>query len=975
MNILRYFSIVFLIYSISTFGQVHSGPATGNIASGVIVSTDNFPMVPIGMEPQKEQRVIPYMENDSEPIMGEIGNATDYENYFYVEDGNTNAGQLDDVGEHFMLYSFPAIPMTNSIPPDNHMAVGPDHVVATVNSRFHIYDREGNLLKNIDADAWCAPALPNPGAFDPQILFDHYENRWFMLWDNQNDATLTAKFIIAYSDDENPLGTWYMYAIDATSNGNTTTTTWGDYPQIGYDNNAIYINSRQSGFGGGYFYNKIRIINKSELYAANAGPLSWTDFWNISDPDASSSKLDVLHPVFSYDAADNTAYFLWANRNGSSYYVLYKIANPITAPVLTGQRLFGTAYGAAPNANQLGGGTPLIEANGSHIKTTPVVRDGKLYGTHPIRNTQFSTYTSLKYLIIDVGTNTIEEEVEFGQQGYFYLYPAIMVDKDHNIAITYSRSADTEYCGAYYSTKLATDPPGTLSSSHVMMEGQGNYVVTFSGTRNRWGDYLSAALDPANEYNIWLFSEYAAEVNTWGTWLTEIRMKPFTGVYAFTSTPFLEFGNIEVGTTSNTITAILANYGDQDLVITDIPTSMGEFSLDNVPTFPVTLSTYDSLSLDFTFSPTVPDSVEETFLVTSNDPNFVGFTLMGHGYSIYPALDKVMYASSGPQNGGEILSVNTQTGEGTNIGPSLFTDISGLTISPSNNELLGIRSTPSESEIVRVNSLGGDAYLLYNLDLGSMVAISFDNTGTLYGALETGEIYSIDLTNGSYSYVSTALIELVTIAFEPATNDLWATIKGGFGVPRDQIFKIDLPTGDTTLVGQTGLGNTAINALAFDENGVMYGIIGSGPTVSDLFTIDINTGVGTVVGSVGLQALTGLAFAETGVVNDLQDETNNTAPTDFALLQNYPNPFNPTTKIEFSLPIAADVQLVVYNILGQQVASLINEQQTAGNHSILWNADDSKGMKLSSGIYLYKLEATGIDGSEFQETRKMILLK
>ncbi|MGB5530383.1 MAG: T9SS type A sorting domain-containing protein, partial [Ignavibacteriaceae bacterium] len=100
-----------------------------------------------------------------------------------------------------------------------------------------------------------------------------------------------------------------------------------------------------------------------------------------------------------------------------------------------------------------------------------------------------------------------------------------------------------------------------------------------------------------------------------------------------------------------------------------------------------------------------------------------------------------------------------------------------------------------------------------------------------------------------------------------------------------------------------------------------------------------------------------------------------TIPESFALKQNFPNPFNPTTNIEFSLPVAADIQLVVYNILGQQVASLINEQRSAGNHSVLWNANDSNGMKLSSGIYLYKLKASGVDGSEFQEIKKMVLLK
>jgi flagellar hook assembly protein FlgD len=98
-------------------------------------------------------------------------------------------------------------------------------------------------------------------------------------------------------------------------------------------------------------------------------------------------------------------------------------------------------------------------------------------------------------------------------------------------------------------------------------------------------------------------------------------------------------------------------------------------------------------------------------------------------------------------------------------------------------------------------------------------------------------------------------------------------------------------------------------------------------------------------------------------------------PETFSLKQNYPNPFNPTTSIEFSLPVAADVELVVFNILGQQVASLINGQRAAGNHSVLWNANDSKGMKLSSGIYFYMLKASGIDGNEFQEIKKMVLLK
>jgi len=857
--------LLFLLFSAIVFGQSYMGPDSGGVASGIVVTTDDFVLVPIGIEPPSSKRIIKLMENKTAPMYYE-GNKPVFDNYVYVEDENTNLQSGGEIGTSFELNGFHSHTMANLIPPDPHIAVGPNHVIAVVNSRFHIYDKKGNLLKNIDATAWTLQVFPVQIAFDPQIIYDHYENRWFMLWDDVNDLSQTGNFLISYSDDSDPLGTWYMYALDATVNGSTPSSSWGDYPQLGYDDQAIYIMSRQFAFSGDtLLYNKIRIIDKSELYNSNAGPLTWTDLWDISRPSDSNFKPDVIHPTISYDVGLSTAFFVWSNFGGANFYILYVIEDPITNPVLSGIELPVPTYTQAPLANQLEGGDPRIETGGSRIRNAPILRDGKIYSVHSIGNSQFSNYGSLKYFVVDINTIAVVEQVEQGAEGFFYFYPAIVVDQDHNLAITYSRSADTEYIGSYYSTKLGTDPAG-LSPSKVMIEGQGNYVVTFGGTRNRWGDYLGAALDPVNQYNIWLHSEYAAARHTWGTWLTEIRMKIISGVFAHTLTPVIDYGNIEVNTSSNTVTAILANYGDQELVINDIPSAVGDFNLLTGLTFPITLTSYDSLSLDFTFNPTAPDSVQETFLVNSNDPNFGGFTLSGNGFVINPAFNRVMYASSGPQNEGNILSVVKETGEGTNIGLSFFDDILGITISPLDKKLYAVRSTPSESEILKVNSLQGDSYLFYTFDLPSMAAISFDTSGTLYGALETGEIYSIDLANGTYNSISTAPIEITAITFDPMTNDLWATVKGGFGAPKDKIYKIDLATGDTTFVGKTGF-NTTTNDLAFDENGVLYGIKGTGPQVSDLFTIDVNTGEGTIIGPVGLKALTGLAYAETGVTS------------------------------------------------------------------------------------------------------------
>lgn len=88
-------------------------------------------------------------------------------------------------------------------------------------------------------------------------------------------------------------------------------------------------------------------------------------------------------------------------------------------------------------------------------------------------------------------------------------------------------------------------------------------------------------------------------------------------------------------------------------------------------------------------------------------------------------------------------------------------------------------------------------------------------------------------------------------------------------------------------------------------------------------------------------------------------------PEKFSLLQNYPNPFNPSTKISFVIPQQTKVTLKVYDILGKEIATLVDGELTAGNHEAIFNASD-----VSSGIYIYRLSAEG-----FIETKKMILLK
>ncbi len=121
--------------------------------------------------------------------------------------------------------------------------------------------------------------------------------------------------------------------------------------------------------------------------------------------------------------------------------------------------------------------------------------------------------------------------------------------------------------------------------------------------------------------------------------------------------------------------------------------------------------------------------------------------------------------------------------------------------------------------------------------------------------------------------------------------------------------------------------------------------------------------LGRFSGTVYLDVLEVKKAAPTSVENEFLPVSHN-------LFQNYPNPFNPSTVISYSIPNVSFVSLKIYDILGREVRTLVNSEQNIGIHNIQWNGDNNYGDKVSTGIYLYKIEA-----GDFIMTKKMLLLK
>jgi hypothetical protein len=180
---------------------------------------------------------------------------------------------------------------------------------------------------------------------------------------------------------------------------------------------------------------------------------------------------------------------------------------------------------------------------------------------------------------------------------------------------------------------------------------------------------------------------------------------------------------------------------------------------------------------------------------------------------------------------------------------------------------------------------------------------------------------------------------------------------------------------DTTHVFSisTNTWSAIINGKPFKMSNIFNAV--TAKCVNDTVRIFVPGGYGSITGGtpgaetnvfdvINGGSLTGVAEPVAGI------------PTEFELAQNYPNPFNPSTTIQFGLPVAADVTLKIYNVLGQEVVTLFEGQRGAGTFQAVWNGRNSAGNQIASGMYFYNLVAKSTDGkSTFTNIKKMLFLK
>ena len=419
--------------------------------------------------------------------------------------------------------SFQALPDDITvIPPDTHGAVGPNHVMTTLNSQVRVQDRSGNVLSTVSLELfWLSLGVTD--AFDPKVFYDHSSGRWIFVA-IANSFSAQSGILLAVSQTSDPTGNWFRYLLDGDANDEL----WADYPSVGFNKDWIVISANMFPITALNGRVHLFVVDKADVYANGVG-----QFTLFQEPNAFTMVPAVTHDEnlsTMYLVEDPALTFATTRLINSSGLRVSTITGPVGSEVYT----LGTAA-VNPQAQwdyfqpffsgslpQLGTAA-LISANDARVHNV-VYRKGSLWATHTAFLPAASpTYSAAQwYQFTPFGQVQQFGRIQDTNGVVSYAFPSIAVNSVDDVLVGFSRFSPREYASAAYAFRSKSDPTNTMQADRVLKAGEAPYFKTFGGPRNRWGDYSATMVDPVNDLDMWTIQEYASTplsgFSRWGTW-------------------------------------------------------------------------------------------------------------------------------------------------------------------------------------------------------------------------------------------------------------------------------------------------------------------------------------------------------------------------------------------------------------------------------------------------------------------------
>jgi hypothetical protein len=391
-------------------------------------------------------------------------------------------------------------------PPDSQIAAGPDHLLVTVNATLAEFDKTGRQLLRLNLSDLFSQLVQDAIIFNPRVIYDQFRNGWIMAACARSVDERSSWLLLAFSEGEDPLGQWWVWALDASFDGGIRTGNWADGIGLAVDNNSLYLTANMFGAHDQFIYSKLRVLNKKELQSGAV--LHGWDFWGLRNTDGSPAF--GVQPALNMRAA-GAQYFLNAANDGEGLTLWTFTQPPRQNPILSRRFVPTVSFQLAPNARQ-----PLTDVEietGDTRLTNVVFRHGLLWAAHTISANwgDDANLAAIQWFQINPRAGCVIQQGIYGAPHYHYFCPAVMPDGAGNLVMVFNRAGDTEFPSIRFTGRLASDEANTLQASDLLQQsssaGSADWSVASSAT--------NAPDDPV----VWMIGQYAATDEDWATWI------------------------------------------------------------------------------------------------------------------------------------------------------------------------------------------------------------------------------------------------------------------------------------------------------------------------------------------------------------------------------------------------------------------------------------------------------------------------
>jgi len=404
---------------------------------------------------------------------------------------------------------FTAIVNTGWTPPDPHMAVGPDHIVAMTNGAIAFFEKDGTKTfedEIEDSFGFWGEVGATGFVFDPEVMYDHTSGRFFAMAAEAFAPGSRSYCLVAVSDDSDPNGSWHKYRLETSGFAGDLF----DSPNIGVTDNALIITG--DGFGRGANY-PVYIFDKASFLAGDPPAISKSFTLSTSTQSAGYPRVTT--------GTGDTLYLVEHKELtvGNTSVRIIAFLDLLTSPTVESFTLTVPAYGAPEDPPQMGtSGRP--EAFDARFWSVDQGPNGNLWATHHINPDRVLA----RWYEIDLrGWPFSDADPVLVQSGNIDLggtvrtfFSSINASDDGTVAICYARSSPTEFISMGTAFRGPCDAPGSFGTDFIHKSSNAGYNA------GRWGDYSAVEFDPTDPSLYWAHHEYA-ESGSWRTWIQSVE--------------------------------------------------------------------------------------------------------------------------------------------------------------------------------------------------------------------------------------------------------------------------------------------------------------------------------------------------------------------------------------------------------------------------------------------------------------------